>query len=319
MTWQPSAPLSHITARARLNRLIREFFARRDVLEVETPLLCATTATDPHLHSWQCDADGRRYYLQTSPEFCMKRLLAAGCGPIYQLGKAFRREAGGRHHNPEFTLLEWYRPDWTLDQLMTEVEALVLDAAAAFGRELSAFPRFRYGEVCREFLGLDPHRSSRDTLLRLANARINGDFSGLDRDGLLDLLMSHLVEPNLPPAGCFITDFPAGRASLACIEQDRDGNPVARRAELYIAGLEIANGYQELVDAAEQAARFSADLDYRQRQGLDPVPLPRSLIGALQNGFPEAAGVALGVDRLLMVLLGVERIQDILTFPTAQA
>ncbi|AUM13617.1 EF-P lysine aminoacylase EpmA [Ketobacter alkanivorans] len=319
MTWQPTAPLTHIVARARLNRLIRDFFERRDVMEVETPLLCSSTATDPYLSSWKAQANGKTHYLQTSPEFCMKRLLAAGCGPIYQLGKAFRQEESSRQHNPEFTMLEWYRPDWTLDRLTDEVEALVLNAASAFGKTLQPFARLSYQQAFEASLGLNPHSCSHQDLLNVANARINGDFAMLDRDGLLDLLSSHLVEPTLPATGCFLDEFPASKASLAKTSLNQDGLAVAQRVELYIAGKEIANGYQELVDAAEQAERFTADQSYRAQHGLDALPTPSHLISALQNGFPESAGVALGVDRLLMVLLDCDNIGDVISFPTHTA
>lgn len=319
MTWQPSAPTSHLAARAKLNRLIRDFFARRDVMEVETPLLCSSTATDPYLSSWTTENRGKHFYLQTSPEFCMKRLLAAGCGPIYQISKAFRHEESSRHHNPEFTMLEWYRPDWTLAQLMDEVEALVLNAASAFGHSWTPFPRITYREAFAAALSLNPHTASAEDLLRVANARINGDFSALDRDGLLDLLSSHIMEPQLPPSGVILTQFPASKASLAQTAKADDGTPVALRAELYLGGLEIANAYQELVDAAEQSARFKADISMRQQSKLAPVPYPAELVSALQHGFPESAGVAMGLDRLLMALLNCGHIQDILSFPIDRA
>jgi lysyl-tRNA synthetase class 2 len=319
MTWQPSAPLHHIVARAKLNRLIRDFFERRDVLEVETPLLCGSTATDPHLNSWSTHTEGNPRFLQTSPELCMKRLLAAGCGSIYQLCKAFRHEESSRQHNPEFTMLEWYRPDWSLATLLNEIEALVQDAAAAFGTPLETFTRMTFAQAFKRETSLDPHSCSDQDLLNLANARINGDFTSMDRDGLLDLLMSHLVEPRLPSSGVFITEFPASKASLAKIRPNQHGQLIAQRAELYIAGKEIANAYQELVDAAEQAERIKADQRYRQDNGLATIPVPQSLISALQNGFPESAGVALGVDRLLMVLLNTDQIRDVISFPFEQA
>lgn len=314
MTWQPSASMDALKARARLNRLIRDFFAQRDVLEVETPLLCRSTATDPHLRSFAVPAGRETLYLQTSPEFCMKRLLAAGSGPIYQLCKAFRFEESGRLHNPEFTLLEWYRPGWRLDQLMDEVEALVLHAAAAFGVDMAPFPRFTYQQVFETALGIDPHTVADSALLACANRHINGDFAGLDRNGLLDLLMSHLVEPNLPGSGAFVLEFPASQAALAQKKQTKSGAWVAERAELYLGGMEIANGYQELVDATEQRARFDADLAYRQQHGLEALPVPDALLQALEAGLPESAGVALGVDRLLMALQKVERLAASLGF-----
>ena len=314
MNWQPSASLNNLVARARLNRLIRDFFSRRDVLEVETPLLCTTTATDPHLHSFSVQHGNETLYLQTSPEFCMKRLLAAGCGSIYQLGKAFRQEENSRIHNPEFTMLEWYRPDWTLHQLLDEIEALVNEATAAFGLPISPFERIHYQDCFQQAVGLNPHTSSHSELLNAANAHINGDFSGLDKNGLLDLLMSHRVEPSLPKTGAFVMEFPASQASLAKSKKTEAGYTVAERAELYINGMEIANAYQELVDAAEQAQRFKADFKQRAELRLPELPIPQELIGALQNGFPESAGVALGVDRLLINILNESRITDVTSF-----
>jgi len=319
MSWQPTTPIEHIRARARLNQIIRDFFAEREVLEVETPLLCSATATDPYLASWQSQYAGQDYFLQTSPEFCMKRLLAAGSGPIYQLGKAFRLGESSRRHNPEFTLLEWYRPGWTLPQLMQEVEQLVACAAAAFGRELGGFPTLSFADAFAATVGLDPHHCSDAALLQVANQHLNGDFASLDRDGLLDLLASHLMEAGLPASGAFVTAFPASKASLAQTTLAADGAAVALRTELYIGGLEIANGYQELTQAREQAARFRQDQRIRQQQGLPAVPMPEQLVAALQAGLPDCAGVALGVDRLLMVLLQCASVDDVISFPLQRA
>lgn len=319
MTWQPNTGLNHLVARAKLNRLVREFFGRRDVLEVETPLLCSSTATDPHLHSFDVNWGSETLYLQTSPEFSMKRLLAAGCGSIYQVSKAFRQDESSTRHNAEFTLLEWYRPDWSLQQLLEEVEALVIDCGAVFGMQLHNFPRLSYEHCFQQALGINPHQCSDQTLLNVANAHIHGHFSSLDRNGLLDLLMSHLVEPTLPRLGAFVMDFPAAQASLAKCEANQDGVRVAKRAELYLQGMEIANAYQELVDAAEQEQRFKQDQQSRQQQGLPDLPKPHNLISALQNGFPECAGVALGMDRLLMLMLNQQNLSDILSFPVGKA
>lgn len=318
MTWQPSASMAALKARATLNRLIRDFFASRDVLEVETPLLCPTTATDPHLRSFAVSAGRQTLYLQTSPEFCMKRLLAAGSGPIYQLGKAFRYEESGRLHNPEFTLLEWYRPAWNLDQLVDEVETLVRQVAGAFGRNLATFPRITYQQAFENTLNIDPHSATDQELLACANRHINGDFASLDRNGLLDLLMSHLVEPALPESGAFVLEFPASQAALAQKTQLPSGPWVAQRAELYLAGMEIANGYQELLDPAEQQTRFEEDLQYRRDHGFETLPLPDELLQALHAGLPESAGVALGVDRLLLAITGQRRLGDCLAFPANQ-
>jgi len=315
MPWQPSAPMDALKARAKLNRLIRDFFASRDVLEVETPLLCHSTATDPHLRSFAVPAGRDTLYLQTSPEFCMKRLLAAGSGAIYQLCKAFRHEESGRLHNPEFTLLEWYRPRWTLDQLVDEVEALVQSVAAAFDVDMAPFARFTYQQVFENTLGIDPHSASDAELLASANRHINGNFAGLDRNGLLDLLMSHLVEPALPKTGAFVLAFPASQAALAQKKQIESGAWVAERAELYLSGMEIANGYQELLDPVEQRSRFAADLAYRRENGFEELPMPEELLQALEAGLPASAGVALGVDRLLMVLTGQLDLGHCLGFP----
>ena len=319
MTWQPTTTLDALRARARLNRLIRDFFAARAVLEVETPLLCSTTATDPHLQSFNVPSGRDTLYLQTSPEFPMKRLLAAGSGPIYQLCKAFRHEETSRLHNPEFTLLEWYRPAWTLDQLVDEVEALVLGAAVVFGAPLQPFPRYTHADIFQQVLGLNSHTCTDADLLAAVNQRISGDFASLDRNGLLDLLMSHVVEPALPTSGAFVLDFPASQAALARKAQRSDGTSVALRAELYIGGMEIANGYQELLDPAEQRARFQADLAYRVAHQLPLLPLPELLLGALEHGLPASAGVALGVDRLLMVLTGASSIRDLVGFSQERA
>jgi len=314
MNWQPSASLDALRARAKLNQLIRGFFAARDVLEVETPLLCRTTATDPHLRSFAVPFWSETFYLHTSPEFCMKRLLAAGSGPIYQLCKAFRYEEAGRLHNPEFTMLEWYQPGWTLEQLTVEVEDLVHTCAAAFGMDMAPIPRFTYQQVFENTLGIDPHTAQDCELLAIANQHINGDFADLDRNGLLDLLMSHLVEPALPKTGAFVLEFPASQAALAQKKQLNSGAWVAERAELYLAGMEIANGYQELLDPAEQRTRFEADLEYRLDAGLEELALPEDLLGSLEAGLPACAGVALGVDRLLLALMQVGSINSVLGF-----
>ena len=319
MSWQPTASLAALQARATLNRLIRNYFAQHNVLEVETPLLCSSTASDPHLRSFELTAAGQRRYLQTSPEFCMKRLLAAGSGPIYQLSKAFRHEEQGRYHNPEFTLLEWYRPHWDLSQLMDEIQNLVSQVAMAFGMELPSFPRWSYQQAFEHSLGINPHQCSNQSLLDTANRHIQGDFDSLDRNGLLDLLMSHLVEPALPADGVFLTQFPASQAALAKTATTAQGIEVAQRAELYIRGLEIANAYQELTDVSEQHARFKADIEYRQDQGLGEVPMPAALLGALEQGFPQCAGVAMGIDRLMMVITTADHMESVLSFPWQQA
>ncbi|MEX1199002.1 MAG: EF-P lysine aminoacylase EpmA [Pseudohongiellaceae bacterium] len=315
--WRPTCTLSALLARAALLREIREFFRQRDVLEVDTPLLATTTATDPHLHSLSLDVDGRRHYLQTSPEFSMKRLLAAGSGPVYQLGKVFRADESGRLHNREFTLLEWYRPGLNEYGLMDEVEALVMATLAPAGMD-AAVRRITYRSLFREQLGLDPLSAPVDALQRLAGGRLDTGGLDLDRDGWLQLLFSHLIEPALDGL-VFVEQFPASQAALAQLTTDAEGDMVARRFELYVNGVELANGYHELGDCDEQRRRFEQDNATRHRSGSDAVPVDERLLAALEHGLPDCAGVALGVDRLLMLRCGARHIDEVLPFPAGHA
>jgi lysyl-tRNA synthetase class 2 len=321
--WRPSAPLDNLRARAGMMARIRGFFAARGVLEVETPALSAAAVTDPHLASLRtCYTGpafpaGRPLYLQTSPEFAMKRLLAAGSGPIYQLGKAFRDGEAGRLHNPEFTLLEWYRPGFDLAAMMDEVEAL---AAALLG-VTRRFERTLYRDLFRRHLRIDPATASleelRDCARRHGLAR-SGDLPLRDPDAWLDLLLTHFIEPQLgAETPCFVHDYPPSQAALSRI---RPGPyPVAARFELYINGMEIANGFQELTDAAEQRVRFERDRARRRADGLPDVEPDERLLAALAHGLPDCAGVALGVDRLLMVALRAQSIAEVVAFPLERA
>lgn len=314
--WRPGAALPMLQARARLNASLREFFLQRGVLEVETPLLCAATATDLHLASFtatQSPASTR--YLQTSPELAMKRLLAAGSGPIYQLGKAFRAGDSGARHNPEFTLLEWYRPGWTLPALMSEVEELLAAVLPpdVFGR---AAARHSYRGLFEAHFGVNPHLATEDGLRALVSAHTSfGSAATLGATDCLDLLFSMVIEPSLGQQGPdFVHDFPAAQASLSQVRVNEDGDRVAQRCEVYLRGLELANGYQELVDAAEQRRRMAADNAARRARGLETVPLDERFLAALDSGLPACAGVALGVDRLLMLCSGAGTIDDVLAF-----
>ncbi len=320
--WRPGATLDNLRLRARLLAAVRDFFAERGVLEVDTPLLYPATVTDPHIQSFTTQytgpgaAAGRTLYLQTSPEFAMKRLLAAGSGPIYQLGKVFRNGEAGRRHNPEFTLLEWYRPDFELADLMSEVDALV---RYVVGTSLALGPaqHLSYAEAFIRYVGIDPHTVSDDALRQCATHHGIAPVMGLaanERDGWLDLLLTHIIEPQLGQ-GCplFLFDYPPSQAALARI---RPGNPaVAERFELYIQGMELANGYYELGDAIEQQRRFEVDCAKRHTAGLPSLPLDERLLAALDAGLPECCGVALGVDRLIMLAAGVSAIDDIMAFP----
>ncbi|PLW84264.1 EF-P lysine aminoacylase GenX [Kineobactrum sediminis] len=312
--WQPAASTALLRQRAGLLALIREFFAERGVLEVETPLLCRSGITDPAIEPLQvCSgrsigADGR--YLQTSPEYAMKRLLAAGSGSIYQVCKAFRDGEAGARHNPEFTLLEWYRPGLDHHQLMVEVADLVCHCLGP-----RPWQALSYRDLFLESLDIDPFSASVDTLCGIARGHFDvGNLEG-DRDLWLDLLLTHAVEPWLAGRGiCFVYDYPASQAALARIVE-RDGYWVAERFELYVDGLELANGYHELGDEREQRARFEADNRLRRQRGLATRPLDEQLLAALAAGLPACSGVALGMDRLLLCASGESDIRRVLAFP----
>jgi lysyl-tRNA synthetase class 2 len=306
--------------RAALLARLRAFFAERGVLEVETPLLSGAASSELHLASLQVrSADvGAPLYLQTSPEYPMKRLLAAGSGPIYQLARAFRDGERGRRHNLEFTLLEWYRPGWDHHALMDEVEAFL---AALLERPLPA-RRVTYGDLFRRHAGVDPHAASVAQLDRaLADHGVAAPaFDDDDRDGRLDLLLTHVVEPRLGEGAVYVHDYPPSQASLARVRPAQGDAPaVAERFEVFLDGLELANGFHELTDAAEQRRRFEADLAARRAAGLPTAPLDERFLAALEHGLPSCAGVALGFDRLVMHAAGAARIDEVLTFPAERA
>jgi len=316
--WRPSATAATLRARARMLADLRAFFAERDVLEVETPILSAAANPDPAIEPLSLDADltgagRRRWFLQTSPEFPMKRLLAAGSGPIYQVAKVFRADERGRRHHPEFSMLEWYRPGFDLDGLMEEVAALV--------RRLLGCPelpveRITYRALFETGLGIDPFAAEPAELKGLADARgmAGADALELDPDGWLDLLLTHHLEADLGRERLtFVHDYPPSQAALARIGPGDP--PVARRFELYLDGMELANGFDELTDSAEQQRRFVADGARRAERGQPPLPADQYLLDAIAAGLPACAGVALGLDRLLMASLGADHIDQVLAFP----
>ncbi|WP_163647527.1 EF-P lysine aminoacylase EpmA [Modicisalibacter sp. 'Wilcox'] len=317
--WQPTAEIATLRERARLLARVRAFFAERDVLEVETPVLGHGGSTEVHLDSLCTEARtpaGReRLWLQTSPEFAMKRLLAAGSGPIFQLARCFRDGETGARHNLEFTMLEWYRPGFSLAALIDETEALV--RALLPGR--GACRRHRYRSLFREMLTVDPFTTPLEDLRQLAGERGGLDMRDADRDGCLDLLMSFCIEPYLGREGIdVVVDYPASQAALARHGVDDEGDAVAARFELYVDGLELANGYDELVDADEQAARFAADNAAREAAGKPAVDVDQRLIAALEAGMPEGSGVALGIDRLIQLVLGHRELAEVLAFPASR-
>jgi lysyl-tRNA synthetase class 2 len=310
-----------LVVRARLHAAIRAFFAARAVLEVETPMLSAAANTEPNIESFatrfsgHADAGPCERWLRTSPEFPLKRLLAAGVGDCYELGRVFRDGEAGRRHNPEFTLLEWYRVGFDHRQLAAETVALVHDALALTGRCARVIER-SYADLFIESLGLDPHRAG-IAELRAPLADIAIDPAGLTRDDWLDLLLTHRIQPTFPADRItVIHDYPASQCALARI---RAGDPpLAERFEVYLGTQELANGYHELNHAAEQRARFEHDNARRLARGQRALPLDERLLAVL-DGLPDCAGVAVGIDRLLMAMLGSDAIADVLAFPFDQA
>ena len=316
--YAPSCSISALHARAQLYQRIRVFFAAADVLEVETPLLASTGATDTHLASITAlrHIAGRaeRHYLQTSPEFAMKRLLASGSGAIYQICKVFRDDEHGRRHNSEFSMLEWYVPAMSLQGLMAQVQALL---SVCLDRDV-AVKQLSYKHAFVQALGVNPLTASVQMLKDKAQALGLTLDLGDERMAYVDLLFSHAVEPALgtgADAGVavFLTDFPPELASLAKVHYDDDGQLVASRFELYMNGLELANAYDELTCADVLRARFYADNDERTHLGLPTMPIDERLLSALPQ-MPECVGIALGLDRLLMVALGAERLADVVAF-----
>lgn len=309
--WRSPATLQALQARGTLFATIRAFFADRAVLEVDTPLIARFGVTDPAIEPLRlaAAAASEPRYLQTSPEFAMKRLLAAGSGPIYQLGRAFRANEVGTRHNPEFTLLEWYRPFWSLDALIEEVVDLVCACGIPEGHAIH-----RYRDLFLQYLGVDPHRAATGDLIHTARAHIDCPDLDLDRDGWLDLLMSHCIEPALADRGVVVvTDYPPSQAALARTVS-RGGIAVAERFELYIDGIEIANGYHELLDATELERRADEDNRRRQAAGQESRDLDPRLLAAMRSGLPPCSGVALGVDRLLMCILGASSLSAVMPF-----
>ena len=319
--WRPCATREQLVARARLLARVREFFAARGVLEVDTPLIINAPVSDVHLHSARVELSAdvagsppARLFLHTSPEYAMKRLLAAGSGDIYQLCHVARALESGRVHNPEFTLLEWYRVGFSLGQLMDEVELLVREL---LGTAASA-ERLSYREVFLRELALDPFAATTAELARAAAPLGLSTGTPLQRDGCLELLMGALIGPRLGKERLtFIYGYPASQAALARL--DPADPRTAQRFELYARGIELANGFHELASAAEQRARFAADNAARSRAGLAVHPVDERLLAALGHGLPDCSGVALGLDRLLMLATGATHIEQVLAFPTRRA
>ena len=323
--WQPTASLEMLKIKARLLSKLRAFFDEKNILEVQTPVLSQAGNTEPTIETFIIHQfENSKHiiqpsFLNTSPEFSMKRLIAAGSGSIYQITPAFRQNEQGQRHNSEFTLLEWYRLNFDHHALMGEVNSLVRFVAEDF-LKLGRSHFFSYQDAMIKFADIDPFTATNEEL-KAATIKSGIDAVGMDdasTDTWLDLLMSQVVEKNLPEnCPVFIYDYPSTQAALSKI---RKGTPdVAERFELYINGMELANGFHELSDAKEQEERFHKDQAKRKEQGLQGIPADYNLIAALKHGLPECAGVAIGVERLLMVLTGAEHINEVLTFPFDRA
>jgi elongation factor P--(R)-beta-lysine ligase len=322
--WQPSCSIETLHLRARLLAKIRAFFLEKAVLEVETPLLSHTIGTDPQLAFFATDYDlpprQHRLFLQTSPEFAMKRLLAAGCGSVYQICKAFRNGESGRFHNPEFTLLEWYRVGFTLPQLMDEVAELILSLFAEHDA-LAGVERCSYQAVFQQYTGLDALVFSyADYCAYALGNQLPEAVSLCEHDHALwlDFLFSHKVQPHLGEnALCMVYGYPACQSSLARI--NADDARVTDRVELFINGVELGNGFYELTDAVEQNRRFVDEIVIRQQHNLADVVKDDRLIAALQAGLPDCSGIAIGLDRLLMLLSKTVSIDEVLSFSIHRA
>jgi lysyl-tRNA synthetase class 2 len=317
--WRPTASHPALQLRAALLARAREFFAQRGVLEVETPILSAAAVSDPQVESLATGIAGMegRFYLSTSPEYPMKRLLAAGSGDIYQVCKVFRDAERGRWHNPEFTMIEWYRRGFDDAALMTEVEDLVARLLAP-QRILARAERLTYAAALQRHAGVDAHSAGDDELTAAAARHGVACRADLDRDAKLDLLMALVAGPELGRGNpCFICDYPATQASLARLKPGSP--PVAARFELYLDGVELANGFHELTDPAEQRQRFARDLAVRRARDQIRPPLDEHLLAALEAGVPDCAGVALGFDRLVAIALGAARLADAMAFTIENA
>jgi lysyl-tRNA synthetase class 2 len=321
-TWEPSASITILRRRAEILSQIRDFFKEKGVLEVQTPSLSLSTVTDPHLQSFDTFYHNnghppQKLYLQTSPEFSMKRLLAKGSGSIYQITHAFRNQnEKGRWHNPEFTLLEWYRVNFNLQQLMDETENLlqcILKCPLA--------ERITYTQLFKSYLRINPHQATLHQIKKaLSHFKIHlePDHWLTDRDTGLQLLLDHIVQHHIDlHRPLFLYDFPCSQAALARIR--KDAQPVAERVEVYYQGLELANGFYELADPNEQKERFLKDLTIRKQNQLSEIPFDQRLLQALQYGLPDCSGIALGVDRLVALATHQSSLADVMSFSIDRA
>lgn len=322
--WQPTCSIESLRLRAKLLQKIRSYFSARDVLEVETPLLSHSCGTDPYLDffttTYEYAAQSNKLFLQASPEFAMKRLLCAGSGSIYQICKAFRKGESGRFHNPEFTMLEWYRVGYNLEHLMDDVEDLLVFLSKE-SLSLSTTEKYSYREVFTNVTGLDPFVFSVEQYSAFVIKHNRAEaltICGHDHNLWLDFIFSHYVQPSLGLSGfCLVYGYPATQSSLARINIE---NPeIVDRVEVFFKGVELGNGYYELQDAQEQNQRFDNEIQVRQEIGCPLVVKDDRLISALYEGLPDCSGIAIGLDRLLMILTESVSIDDVLSFSIQRA
>ena len=311
--FRPTCDRETWKARQSLLAKVRAFFESRGVLEVETPVVSNAGGTDPQLDYFEVDG-GR--YLMTSPEFHMKRLLAAGFGDIFQITKSFRKDEFGAHHNNEFSMVEWYRVGMPQEQLMDEVEALVSDI---LGKPIHA-RRTRWIDAFRNYAGVDPLSATEGDFAAACTEHsipLPTGVSAMSQEDWWDYLMVFAVEPALAKNGPeFILDYPKSQAALAQTYIGEDGHTWAKRFELFVDQVELCNGYTELTDAKEQRRRFEADLEIRRSMGKPLPTLDKNFLAALESGMPACSGVALGLDRLFMLAMNKKEIKDVILFPS---
>ena len=318
MRWQPDCNQKDRVARARMLRATREFFYQRQVLEVETPALSAAANTDPFIESFVCQEQtshqARPRYLHTSPEYAMKRLLAAGSGDIYQICKVWRSEPSTAQHNAEFTMLEYYRLGFDLPQLMQEVNKLLLELIPSLSAD-SVF--YSYAALFLEKFSINPHTVDKEELANLVRKHVPGLVGELDKQASLDLLLTHCIEPAFANDRLtFVYDYPASQSALAKTVAS-DANPeisVAKRFEAYVGSLELGNGYLELTSAAANKAVLNSELAVRKAQRLPTVPVDERFLSAMNHGLPDCSGIAIGLDRVLMLETGVNSLKEVLNF-----
>ncbi|WP_144393951.1 EF-P lysine aminoacylase EpmA [Pleionea sediminis] len=312
--WRPSASIETLKFRSNVFRIVRDFFYQRGVMEVDTPALMPHSVTDPYMDALSVEVCGQKAWLQTSPEYAMKRLIAAGSGDIYQMSKSYRRDERGRNHQPEFMMLEWYRLGWDHHQLMNEVYELVAKVTGINQREM-----FTYQEAFIKYLSIDPFSSSIEDLEHIAREQLGDLPNDLYRDDYLTLLFAQKIEPVLGKNSIvFIYDFPTTQSSLArlvSVSNSAKSEMRAARFETYCHGIELANGFWELTDVQEQKQRFEKDNKMRNEMGKTLVDIDEKFILALEHGLPNCSGVALGLDRLVMIADKKPHINDVIPFP----